>query len=205
MHICIDDYLLDIVQNSFEADSSLVELTLDQTETALNCVIRDNGKGMDAEVQKRVLDPFYSDGKKHVKRKVGLGLPFLSQACEACQGSFALHSAVGIGTTVECSFNLRHIDAPPLGDLCSTFVALLAHPLAKRLVIKRSLTTRKGTGMYLLDKSELEDVLGPLEPSGVLNLLKEYIASQEADVAQYYVSPILQTDAKALRSKQQEM
>ncbi|MDD3058996.1 MAG: sensor histidine kinase, partial [Sphaerochaeta sp.] len=78
MHICIDDYLLDIVQNSFEAASSLVELVLDETESTLACLVRDNGKGMDAEVQKRVLDPFYSDGKKHAKRKVGLGLPFLS-------------------------------------------------------------------------------------------------------------------------------
>jgi len=106
MHICIDDYLLDIVQNSFEADSSQVELIVDQTEDRLNCTVRDNGKGMDAEVRKRVLDPFYTDGKKHAKRKVGLGLPFLSQACEACEGTFALHSEVGVGTTVEFSFNL---------------------------------------------------------------------------------------------------
>ena len=204
MHICIDDYLLDIVQNSFEADSSQVELIVDQTEDRLNCTVRDNGKGMDAEVRKRVLDPFYTDGKKHAKRKVGLGLPFLSQACEACEGPFPLHSEVGVGTTVEFSFNLAHLDAPPLGDLCATFVILLAHPLAKDFVIKRTISTVKGSTGYRLDKRELEEVLGTLTTSGTLNLLKEYVTSQEEDVRQYYVSLDLHKQ-KAPLSKQQEM
>ncbi|HCU31041.1 MAG TPA: ATP-binding protein [Sphaerochaeta sp.] len=204
MHICIDDYLLDIVQNSFEADSSYVELAVDQTESRFTCTVRDNGKGMDAEVQKRVLDPFYTDGKKHAKRKVGLGLPFLNQACEACGGTFALHSEVGVGTTVEFSFNLAHLDAPPLGDLCATFVILLAHPLAKDFVIKRTIHTAKGSTGYRLDKQELEEVLGPLTTSGTLNLLKEYVASQEDDVRKYYVNPDAHKN-KAPLSKQQEM
>jgi len=204
MHICIDDYLLDIVQNSFEADSSYVELAVDQTESRFTCTVRDNGKGMDAEVQKRVLDPFYTDGKKHSTRKVGLGLPFLIQACEACEGTFALHSEVGVGTTVEFSFNLAHLDAPPLGDLCATFVILLAHPLAKGFVIKRTISTQKGSGSYQLDKLELEEVLGSLTTSGTLNLLKEYVTSQEEDVRQYYASLNLHKQ-KAPLSKQQEM
>lgn len=202
MHICIDDYLLDIVQNSFEAASTHVELVLDETESKLTCLIRDNGKGMDAEVQKRVLDPFYSDGVKHTKRKVGLGLPFLSQACEACQGTFALHSEVGVGTTVEFSFNLAHLDAPPMGNLVSTFVALLSHPLAKELVIRRTVSTRKGNSTYTLSKEELEDVLGGLSTSGALNLLREYINSQEEEVMTYHVEPKMQSET---RRTQQEM
>jgi len=189
MHICIDDYLLDIVQNSFEADSRQVELVVDQTEDRIACTVRDNGKGMDAEVQKRVLDPFYTDGKKHVKRKVGLGLPFLNQACEACEGTFALHSEVGVGTTVEFSFNLA---------------ILLAHPLAKDFVIKRTISTVKGSTGYRLDKRELEEVLGTLTTSGTLNLLKEYVASQEDDVRAYYVNLDVHKN-KAPLSKQQEM
>jgi hypothetical protein len=202
MHICIDDYLLDIVQNSFEAASSLVELVLDETESTLTCLVRDNGKGMDAEVQKRVLDPFYSDGKKHTKRKVGLGLPFLSQACEACQGTFALHSEVGVGTTVEFSFNLAHLDAPPMGNLVSTFVALLGHPLAQELVIRRTVNTSKGNGTYSLSKQELEEVLGSLSTSGALNLLREYIKSQEEEVMTFHVEPKMQSET---HRTQQEM
>lgn len=202
MHICIDDYLLDIVQNSFEAASSLVELVLDETESTLTCLVRDNGKGMDAEVQKRVLDPFCSDGKKHTKRKVGLGLPFLSQACEACQGTFALHSEVGVGTTVEFSFNLAHLDAPPMGNLVSTFVALLGHPLAQELVIRRTVNTSKGNGTYSLSKQELEEVLGSLSTSGALNLLREYIKSQEEEVMTFHVEPKMQSET---HRTQQEM
>ncbi len=191
MHICIGDYLLDIVQNSFEAESSFVELTITETEDTLECLIRDNGKGMDAEVQKKVLDPFYSDGRKHAKRKVGLGLPFLSQAVEACEGTFTLQSEKGKGTLVSFSFNLHNIDVPPMGDLNTTFVALLAHPLCKELVITRSLETSKGRESYTLKKSELVEVLGPLTTSGTLNLLKEFVTSQEEELKQYQNTPQL--------------
>ncbi|WP_320123051.1 sensor histidine kinase [uncultured Sphaerochaeta sp.] len=191
MHICIDDYLLDIVQNSFEAGSSLVELTFAETGTKLFCEIRDNGKGMNAEIQRRVLDPFYSDGEKHKKRKVGLGLPFLSQACDACDGTFALRSEEGIGTTVSFSFRLDHIDAPPMGNVASTFLILLSHPLCRELVIERSLETGKGGETYTLRKSELEAVLGPFETSGTLALLRQYLSSQEEELEQYREEKLL--------------
>ncbi|MFA6785071.1 MAG: sensor histidine kinase, partial [Sphaerochaeta sp.] len=103
MHVFICDFLLDIVQNSFEAESRRVELSLEETDTRLVCQVRDNGKGMDEAVKNRVLDPFYTDGIKHVKRKVGLGLPFLIQACEACNGDFSLESELGVGTTISFS------------------------------------------------------------------------------------------------------
>jgi hypothetical protein len=80
----------------------------------------------------------------------------------------------------------------------------LAHPLAKGFVIRRTISTVKGSGSYQLDKAELEDVLGNLTTSGTLNLLKEYVTSQEEDVRQYYVSLDLHKQ-KAPLSKQQEM
>ena len=70
-------FLLDIVQNSFEAGSTEVLLTLEEDDILLVCTIEDNGKGMDEDLKARVLDPFVTDGVKHTKRKVGLGLPFL--------------------------------------------------------------------------------------------------------------------------------
>lgn len=206
MHICIDDYLLDIVQNSFEAGSSLVELTFAETGTKLFCEIRDNGKGMNAEIQRRVLDPFYSDGEKHKKRKVGLGLPFLSQACDACDGTFALQSEEGIGTTVSFSFRLDHIDAPPMGNVASTFLALLSHPLCEELVIERSLETGKGGEAYTLRKSELEAVLGPFETSGTLALLRQYLSSQEEELEQYREENLLDMHRRNTSpSRQQEI
>ncbi|MGE4453127.1 MAG: sensor histidine kinase [Sphaerochaeta sp.] len=206
MHICITDFLLDIVQNSFEADSSLVELTFRETGNKLSCLVRDNGKGMHAEIQKKVLDPFYSDGIKHEKRKVGLGLPFLSQACEASNGSFALQSEVGVGTTVSFSFPLDHIDTPPMGDVASTFLALLSHPLCKEMVIHRSLETGTGKEAYTLRKRELEAVLGPFETSGILSLLRQYLASQEEELDQYREETTLDVQrGNTSPSRQQEM
>ncbi len=76
MHICIDDYLLDIVQNSFEAGSSLVELTFAETGNKLSCVIRDNGKGMNAEIQGRVLDRSIQMGKSTRGERLDWGYRF---------------------------------------------------------------------------------------------------------------------------------
>jgi len=187
MHIFICDFLLDIVQNSFEADSTQVLLTLKEDDTLLVCTVEDNGKGMDEDLKARVLDPFVTDGVKHKKRKVGLGLPFLVQATTACEGIFSLHSELGRGTKVTFGFPLNHVDTPPFGDLPSTLLALMSHPLADELVVKRTLTTVKGEGGYELSKRELADILGQLSTSGTLNLLKEFLESQEEDLKPLYV------------------
>ncbi|WP_320129577.1 sensor histidine kinase [uncultured Sphaerochaeta sp.] len=187
MHIFICDFLLDIVQNSFEAESTYVSLILEETEDRLRCLVQDNGKGMDEQLQKRVLDPFYTDGVKHQKRKVGLGLPFLIQAVEAAGGTFSLNSEVGKGTQVDFSFDLYNIDTPPLGDLPSTLRLLFSHPLAFGFCVKRSLTTRKGQGEYEISKSELVDVLGTLTQCGTMTLLLEFLTSQEDDLKRFYV------------------
>lgn len=179
MHISLSDYLLDIVQNSFEAGASHVELTVDEGERMISCTVADDGKGMDEATQRRALDPFYSEDGKHRGRRVGLGLPFLQQAVDAAGGVFALESEVGVGTTVRFSFDREHIDTPPLGDLALTLSTLIAHPKAQHLLVTRS---RAGSGSYTLDRIELLDVLGEFETSGSLNLLRHYVASQETDL-----------------------
>jgi hypothetical protein len=153
----------------------------------MHFLVHDNGKGMDKALQKKVLDPFYTDGVKHVKRKVGLGLPFLIQAVEAGGGTFSLSSEPGKGTDVAFSFDLGNIDTPPLGDLPSTMMLLMSHPLASEFVVKRSLSTKKGSGDYAVSKSELEEVLGPLTQCGSMTLLLEFLQSQEDDLKQFYV------------------
>ena len=179
MHISLSHYLVDIVQNSFEADASNVVLTLSEGEGMVVCTVVDDGKGMDEATMKQALDPFYSEKGKHQNRRFGLGLPFLRQAVDGCGGEFALTSTVGAGTTVRFSFDLDHIDSPPCGDLALAFTTLLAHPEARGLVIKREVVGRPG---YTLDRLQLLDVLGEFESSGSLGLLRQYVASQEAGV-----------------------
>lgn len=183
MHLSLSDYLMDIVQNSFESGASSVTLTIDEGQRMVVCTVVDNGKGMDERTLKRVLDPFYSEEGKHRGRKVGLGLPFLSQAVEAANGEFSVRSIPGEGTTVRFSFDRQHIDSPPPGDLALALSTLVAHPMADHFVVHR--TAGQGRS-YSLDRRVLLEVLGELKTSGSLNLLRQYVASQEAGLHDEY-------------------
>ncbi|MDL2294555.1 ATP-binding protein [Ruminococcaceae bacterium OttesenSCG-928-D13] len=116
--------ILDIAENSVRAGASLVEITLtqDTAENRQTLTVRDNGKGMDAEMVAQVTDPFTTT---RTTRKVGLGLPFLKMAAEQTGGGLVIDSTPGLGTTVTASFTLGHIDLMPLGDIGGTIAALV--------------------------------------------------------------------------------
>ncbi len=77
---------------------------------------------MDAETIEKVTNPFYTT---RTTRKVGLGIPLLKEAAEACRGSLDIRSEPGKGTLLTVSFQRSHIDRMPLGDLSGTFLTLL--------------------------------------------------------------------------------
>lgn len=117
-------HVLDIAENSVSAGSSKVEISVieDLINDRLSIVISDNGKGMDAETVKRVLDPFVTS---RTTRKVGLGLPLLRAAALGCNGDLTIESKPGVGTTTRVTFQHSHIDRMPLGDLAETWLTLL--------------------------------------------------------------------------------
>lgn len=117
-------HILDIAENSLNAGATLVTIEVIEDTHADKLTIRvaDNGHGMAAELAARVLDPFVTSRKT---RRVGLGLPFLKQAAELCNGRFTIDSAQGKGTTVTASFQHSHIDRMPLGDLPGTILMLV--------------------------------------------------------------------------------
>ncbi|HOX48159.1 MAG TPA: sensor histidine kinase, partial [Spirochaetales bacterium] len=80
MHYSLGDYVLDIAQNAVESGAGTVRIDFAETEESFSVAVADDGVGMAEEELARALDPFYTDGKKHARRKVGLGLPFLVQA-----------------------------------------------------------------------------------------------------------------------------
>lgn len=182
MHRTICDYILDVVQNSIEAGSRLVVLDLIEEERTLTVYVSDDGKGMTEDELKRAQDPFYSDGTKHTKRKVGLGLAFLGQAVAVAGGSMDVRSEKGKGTSVVFSFDADHLDTPPIGDVTATLVAILSYPGEHELVVHRAVTKKGITSEYTMRKKELIDVLGDMETSGSLSLLRSYIASYEEDL-----------------------
>mgnify|MGYP001492128176 CR=1 FL=1 len=183
MHHTLCDFILDIVQNSFEAGSRTVELEIEQDEARIGVRVTDDGRGMAPAELERAIDPFHTDGTKHRNRRVGLGLPFLRQAVELAGGTFGLRSARGEGTSVEFAFPLDHIDTPPVGDLPGMMLQALTSEGARELVVMRRL--RRGTreAGYTVRRSELAEALGTLEDSGALALLGRFLESQENETA----------------------
>ncbi|MGE0003804.1 MAG: ATP-binding protein, partial [Candidatus Izemoplasmatales bacterium] len=68
-------FMLDIVENSFNAHATTVTVTLSDSihENRLSLEIVDNGIGMDQTTLEKVTNPFYTT---RTTRKVGLGIPF---------------------------------------------------------------------------------------------------------------------------------
>jgi len=117
-------HILDIVENSVAAGATHVDITVceDSFNDALTIVVQDNGRGMDQELLARVTDPFVTT---RTTRKVGLGIPLLKAAAEACNGYLRIDSSLGQGTRLEVKFQRSHIDRMPLGDLAGTVLTLL--------------------------------------------------------------------------------
>jgi hypothetical protein len=187
MHAEICDFILDIVQNAVEAGASLIEVALTETESTLTCRVQDNGKGMTAKELSSARDPFYTDGIKHVGRKIGMGIPFLIQAAESAGGSVNIESDKGKGTECCFSFDRKNLDTPPLGDVPGTFLTacLLScslsclHTGEYDLVLNRSLSADGRERSYVVTRSELSEALDGLETAGSLSLARMYLASLE--------------------------
>lgn len=121
-------HILDIAENSITASAKRIEIRIDedQAKDLLTIEIKDDGKGMDEQTLKKVLDPFFTT---RTTRRVGLGLSLLAQAARETDGNLELDSRNGEGTTVRASFRLSHPDRKPMGDILETIRTLvIGHP-----------------------------------------------------------------------------
>jgi hypothetical protein len=187
VHYALCDYVLDVAQNAVEAGSREVRIVFAESDEAISVVVSDDGRGMTAEERSRALDPFYSDGTKHVKRKVGLGLPFLAQAIAQAGGKWSLESERGKGTTVSFSFPKGNVDCPPTGDVPELFLSALCLPGGHEMVVRRVRPASAGesggvSSEYELRRSELSEAVGGLERVSSLALLRDYLKSQEESI-----------------------
>jgi hypothetical protein len=163
-------HILDIAENSISALASQIEIFAGEDEHAnrLKLMVADNGKGMDAATVARIVDPFVTS---RTTRKVGLGIPLLKAAAEACNGYLKIESALGQGTRVDVEFDLNHIDRMPLGDLASTWITLLVGSPQVHWIFRYRVNDQE---FYFDDdpiKKELSDI--PLTEPSVLIYLKE--------------------------------
>ena len=116
-------HLLDIVENSISAGASHVDIFFDLSESGtLRMTVRDDGKGMEPELLKAVRNPFVTT---RTTRKVGLGIPLLTQNAMQSGGRVEIESTVGVGTAISAFFETHSIDCLPLGDLASTMATLV--------------------------------------------------------------------------------
>jgi hypothetical protein len=154
-------HLLDIAENSVAAQADTVNIVVieDVLNDRLKIEIRDNGKGMDAETVSRVSDPFVTS---RTTRKVGLGIPLLKAAAEACNGYLVIQSTLGEGTGLEVEFQRSHIDRMPIGDLAGSILTLVVAYPQIHWLFRYTVVLPNGEEEFLFDdepiKESLEDV-----------------------------------------------
>jgi len=165
-------HILDIAENSVRAGASLVEINIveDEKENLFSIEIIDNGCGMTQEEIQKALDPFYTTKKV---RRVGLGIPLLSDAAERAGGNLQLESIQGKGTRLRVTFELNHIDRQPLGDIVSTLIILIAGNSDIDFLYRHRYNDRQ----FELDtreiRKEIEDI--PINHSEILKYIKQLI------------------------------
>lgn len=168
-------HILDIAQNSIEAGATEIEIELQEDPAADHLIIeiRDNGAGMDRETLSRVTDPFFTTRKT---RRVGMGLPLLSEAARAAGGGLEVESAPGQGSRVRAVFRHHHIDRAPVGDIETTLMVLLASNPDLAVRFKHTM----GGETFELDSRDLRAAgIDPAKPDG-LAALREVIRRGEA-------------------------
>jgi hypothetical protein len=162
-------HILDIAENSISAQSKniIVEVVENRISDRLIIKIQDDGTGMDAEMAKKIMDPFVTS---RTTRKVGLGIPLLKAAAEACDGCLQVESQIGKGTTVTTEFQLSHIDRMPIGDLEGTILSLVVGTPSVHWLFRYKVNENE----FVFDdepiKLELDGI--PLSDPGVLKFIR---------------------------------
>ena len=170
--------ILDIAQNSIAADATLIEIGVEvDSNDFLTITIRDNGKGMDEETVKNVINPFYTS---RTTRKVGLGVPFFKQAAESCGGSFEIQSQPGVGTSIKAVFDTNNIDYTPLGEVWDTVAILIQMNEHLDFVY----TVRKDGAEFVCDTRQIKEIMEgmPLSDLAVVQWIKEFIRENQKEI-----------------------
>lgn len=171
--------ILDIAENSIKAKAKTVNIEIIETADLLEISVSDNGIGMKPDFLRAVTDPFTTT---RTTRPVGLGIPLLKLAAEQTGGKIEITSKHfedfpdSHGTCTSAQFYKNHIDAPPLGDIVETVVALIQCNPDTQF----NFTHKIDQKTIKLETSELKAVLGdiPLNNIEVILWIKEYLIEQ---------------------------
>lgn len=147
-------HVLDIAENSVMANATeiVIEISENRSEDRLIFSIEDNGKGMSEDFILKVTDPFTTT---RTTRRVGMGLPFLKQSAELCDGGLDISSKLGKGTKTTATFRMSSIDRPPLGNVPATMMALLMGSPEIHWIYRH----KTDFGEFTLDSDEIIEAL----------------------------------------------
>jgi len=125
---------------------------------------------MSREVLSQVTDPFFTTRNT---RTVGLGIPFLKMATNLSDGDLTIESTLGMGTIIQATFQLNHINTPPLGAIEDTLFILMIHPELKDLKYKHVVDD----STFTFDLGTIYSILDgvPLTEPSIMSYLKSYI------------------------------
>lgn len=165
-------HLLDIAENSVSAGAKniTIEVIEDTRQDRLKMSVIDDGCGMDADTIAKITDPFVTS---RTTRKVGLGIPLLKAAAEACNGFLHIQSKPNLGTRVDVEFQHSHIDRMPLGDLAGTFLGLLIGSTEIHWTFRYQVDDQQFEFDDTPIKQELESI--PLSEPEVLKFLRNML------------------------------
>ncbi|UMZ75298.1 ATP-binding protein [Natranaerofaba carboxydovora] len=169
-------HVLDILQNSVEADATEILLYIDESteKDLLRIIIKDNGRGMDEKLVKCVLDPFKTTRKT---RRVGLGLSLFQMTARQCEGDLTIASALGKGTRVNVVMKYGHWDRPPLGNMADTIISFLMGSPS----IELKYIHKKDNIKFMFETKEVKEMLedeAPFENSKVAYMVKGYLEQE---------------------------
>ncbi len=147
-------HVLDIAENSVMANGTeiVIEILENKSKDTLVFSIKDNGKGMSEDFILKVTDPFTTT---RTTRRVGMGLPFLKQSAELCDGGLDISSTPGKGTKTTATFRMSSIDRPPLGDVPATMMTLLMGSPEIHWIYRH----KTDFGEFILDTDEIIEAL----------------------------------------------
>ena len=118
-------YLLDIIENSVRAGATRIRvgITVERAADSLLITVEDDGPGLSV-TPREALDPFYTTKKG---KKTGLGLSLFRQAAEGTGGGVCVGRSPSLGgAVVRARLSLSHVDRPPLGDVATSILTMVA-------------------------------------------------------------------------------
>lgn len=95
----LDHVWSNILDNAIKhsPQGGVIQVSIQETETALTVCITDHGDGMSEEIQKHIFEKFYQGDRSRRDEGNGLGLALVKRIVELCGGTVTVRSAPGKG------------------------------------------------------------------------------------------------------------